>query len=67
MFCFTALANVNDDTIYSDLTGKFPVQLFSSMNYILTAYVYTISAILIKLMKGMNDDSMVAVIKEIPW
>jgi hypothetical protein len=25
MFCFAALADVNDDTIYSDLTGKFPV------------------------------------------
>ena len=35
------------------------------MNYIFIAYVYTIIAISIKPMKGMNDDNMVAVFKEI--
>ena len=65
MFYFVALANVNDDTIYSDLTGRFPVRLFSNMNYVFIAYVYTINVILIKLMKGMNEDNMVAIFKEI--
>ena len=65
MFCFAALADVNNDMIYSDLTGKFPVQSFSGMNYIFIAYIYTINAILINQMKGMNDDNVVAVFKEI--
>ena len=32
-FCFVALAYINNDTIYSDMTGIFPVRLFSGMNY----------------------------------
>ena len=47
MFCFAALAYENENTIYSDLAGRFPVQSFSGMNYIFIAYVYTINAILI--------------------
>ena len=26
MFCFAALADANEDTIYSDLAGRFPVR-----------------------------------------
>ena len=65
MFCFAALAGVNDDTIDSYLTGKFPVRPFSGMNYIFIAYMYRINAILIKPTKGMNDDNMVTLFKEI--
>ena len=35
------------------------------MNYIFIEYVYTIDAILIKPMKGMTDDNMVDVFREI--
>ena len=35
------------------------------MNYIFIVYVYTINAILIKPMKGMTDDNMVAIFREI--
>ena len=65
MFCFAALADVNDDTIYSNLTGKSPVRSFSGMNYIFIAYVDTINAILIKPVERMNDENMVTVFKEI--
>ena len=71
MFCFASLVNKNDDTIYSDVTGCFPVCLFSGMNYIFIAYVYTINVILIKPMetmkdmKAMADNNMVAIFKEI--
>ena len=59
------LADVNDDTIYNDLMGHSPVCSLSGITYIFIAYVYTMNAILIKPMKGMNDGNMVAVFKEI--
>ena len=34
MFCFAILADQNENTIYSDLAGRFPVLSYSSMNYI---------------------------------
>ena len=39
MFCFAIMADQNEDTIYSDLSGRFPVCSYSSMNYIFVAYV----------------------------
>ena len=65
MFCFVALVDVNEDTIYIDLMGHFLLRSFSSTQYIFIAYVYTINAILTKPMKQMTDDNMVAVFKEI--
>ena len=65
MFCFAALADVNKDTIYSDLTGRFRVQSFSVIRYIFITYVYTINAILTKPMKAMTNTNMVAIFKDI--
>ena len=33
MFCFAALADANEDTMYSDLTGRFPIQSYKGMQY----------------------------------
>jgi len=65
MFCFAALADQNENTIYSDLCGRFPVRSFSGMNYIFVAYIYTINAIIIRPMKSRNDECMVATFKDI--
>ena len=65
MFFFVALASVDDDTIYRDLMGCFLVHSFSGINSIFIAYVYTINAILIRPMKSVTDNNMVAVFKEI--
>ena len=46
MFCFAALADANTGTMYTDLPGPFPVQSFTSMQYIFVAYVYDINTIL---------------------
>jgi hypothetical protein len=32
MFCFAMLADQNEDTIYSDLPGRFPVQSYAGNN-----------------------------------
>ena len=65
MFCFAVLADTNEGTIYSDLTGQFPVQSYSGMNYIFVAYIYTINAIILRPMKNRTDKSMIAVFQDI--
>ena len=39
MFCFAMLAGQNEDTVYSDLPGRFLVQSYAWNNYIFVAYV----------------------------
>jgi hypothetical protein len=39
MFCFAMLADANAGTMYTDLTGAFPVRLFKNMQYIFAAYI----------------------------
>jgi hypothetical protein len=49
----------NNNTIYSDLTGRFPVQSYEGMEYIFVAYVYKLNAILLRPMKSRVDAHMV--------
>ena len=65
MFCFTILVDQNKYTIYSDLAGRFPVCLYSGMNYIFVAYVYKINAILIRPMATRCDATMIDTFKDI--
>ncbi len=58
MFCFAMLADANENTLYSDLTGQFPVRSYSGMQYIFVAYVYSKNAILIRPMPSRSDQSM---------
>ena len=37
------LGDSNDRTIYSDLTGRFPVESYDGKNYIFIAYAYTLN------------------------
>jgi hypothetical protein len=47
MFCFAALANAMTGTMYTDLTGAFPVRSFKNMQYILVVYIYDLNAIIV--------------------
>ena len=38
MFCFVIARDEHDNTIYSDLTGRFPVEPYTGMNYTLVVY-----------------------------
>jgi hypothetical protein len=60
MFCFTALANANTGTIYTDLTGAFPVRSFKNMQYIFVAYMYDLNAIIVRPMPSHADAAMIA-------
>ncbi len=50
VFCFAALADTNAGTMYSDLTGAFPVRSFKNMQYVFVAYVYYLNAIIVHAM-----------------
>ena len=65
MFCFAMLADQNEDTVYSDLPGRFPVQSYAGNNYIFVAYVYKINSILMRPMKSRSDESMVKAFTDI--
>jgi hypothetical protein len=59
VFCFAALADVNTGTMYTDITGTFPVRSFKTMQYIFVAHVYDLNAIIVRAMPSHTDASMV--------
>ena len=65
MFCFVVTRNEQNKTIYSDLTGRFPVESYSGMNYLLVVYVYHLNAPMIRAIKSRKDEDMVNAFRSI--
>ncbi len=65
VFCFAALADANTGTMYTDLTGSFPVQSFKNMQYIFVAYIYDLNAIIICAMATRTIAAMITAFKEV--
>ncbi len=65
MFCFATLANANNRTMYTDLTGSFFVRLFKNMQYIFVAYVYDLNAIIVHAMPTCTNAAMITAFKEV--
>jgi len=65
MFCFAALADANEGTMYMDLTGKFPVRSYKNNQYVFVAYFYSLNAIIVRPMPNRTDNAMVATFKDI--
>jgi hypothetical protein len=65
VFCFAALANANTGTMYTDLTGSFPVRPFKNMQYIFVAYVYDLNAIIVCAMPTRTNAAMITAFKEV--
>jgi hypothetical protein len=59
MFCFAALTDTITGTMYSDITGTFPVRSFKSNQYMFVAYIYDLNAIIVLAMLSCTDASMV--------
>ena len=59
IFFFAVIGDANENKIYSDLTGRFPIQSYKGMNYIFVAYVYKLNSILLRSMKYREDARMV--------
>jgi hypothetical protein len=60
MFCFAALADSTTGTMYTNLTGAFPVRSFKNMQYIFVAYIYDPNAIIVHPMALRTDASFIA-------
>jgi hypothetical protein len=65
MFCFAALADLHPGTMYTDLTGAFPVRSFKNMQYVFVAYIYDLNAILVHAMPSKNNTAMIAAFSNI--
>jgi hypothetical protein len=65
MFCFLALANLHMGTMYTDLTGAFPVRSFKNMQYVFVAYIYNLNAILVRAMPSKNNATMIVAFSDI--
>ncbi len=65
VFCIDALADANTETMYTDLTGSFPVRLFKNMQYIFVAYVYDLNAIILCAMPTRTHAAMITAFKEV--
>ncbi len=65
MFCFAPLADLHMGTMYTDLTGTFPVCSFKNMQYFFVAYIYNLSAILVCAVPSKNNAAMIAAFSDI--
>jgi hypothetical protein len=65
MFCFAALANATLGTMYTNITGVFPIPSFKNMQYIFVAYIYDLNAILVQPMPSCTDALFIAAFSEI--
>jgi hypothetical protein len=65
MFCFATLANATTVTMYTDLTGAFPVKSFKNMQYIFVVYIYTLNTIIVHPMHSQPDASFIAAFTEV--
>ena len=55
MFCFSITTNYDNNVIYSDLPGRFPIESYAGMNYIFVAYIYKCNYIIVRTMKIRKD------------
>ena len=63
MFYGAILRDETENTIHSDLTGRFPIESLTGMNYICVCYVYKLNTILLHTMKNREDKEMIFAFK----
>jgi hypothetical protein len=65
MFCFATLVDATAGTMYTDLTGTFPVRSFKNMIYIFVACIYNLNAIIVCPMAWRTDASFIAAFNKV--
>jgi hypothetical protein len=67
MFCFATLANAMLSMMYTNtnITGPFPVWSFKNMQYIFSAYIYNLNAIIMLPMSSRTDALFIATFSEV--
>jgi hypothetical protein len=59
LFVGATIGDQNENTLYTDLTGKFPVKSFHGNHMVFVAYAYGPNAILARPMRNRSDAEMV--------
>jgi hypothetical protein len=59
LFVGARIGDLNDNTLSSDLTGKFPIKAFSGNQVVFVAYAYGLNAILARGMRSRSDTEMI--------
>jgi hypothetical protein len=59
LFVGATIGDQNDNTLYSDLTRKFPIKAFSGNQVVFVAYAYGPNAILARGMRSRSDTEMI--------
>ncbi len=65
MTCFAAFADATTGTMYTDLTGAFPVRSFKNLKYIFVLYIYDLNDITVCPMPSQSDASFIAAFTEV--
>jgi hypothetical protein len=65
MSCFVALTNVMLGTMYTDITGAFPIRSFKNMQYIFVVYIYNLNAIIVQLMPSCTEVLFIATFSKV--
>ena len=65
ILCFAALADACTGTMYTDLTGAFPVRSFKNMQYIFVTYIYDLNAIIVRPMPSRTDAAFITAFNDI--
>ena len=63
MCCFVILCDEADNAIFSDLMGRFLIELYTGIDYICVCYVYKLNIVLLLIMKNSEDKEMIIVFK----
>jgi hypothetical protein len=59
LFVGATIGEQNENTLYTDLTGKFPVKSFHGSHMVFVAYAYGPNAILARPMRNRSDAEMI--------
>ena len=65
VFCWAALAEKIDGTIYTDTTGRFPTFSFDGKQYVFVAYDYTTNALIVRAIPDREAATIVKTFDEI--
>jgi hypothetical protein len=65
IFIGATIGDQNDGVIYTDQTGAMPIPSFHGKRYQFVAYEYRLNAILVRALKDLSDQSMVAAFTDV--
>ena len=65
MFCYAALADKIEGTIYTNLQGKFPTISYKGNRYIFLTYIYDANAIIVRPMKSRSEQCMIKAFSDV--